>query len=400
MVDSFGDVLRQLRQDRGWSLRQLSEKVRWSHGVVGFIETGKQQPTPEFAAACDRVFGTTPILTTLCGLEGDDVRRRALVRGMALGMGLGAVGSVAAMADLIRLDTQDAAGIGEDWDARIVDLQRRFVVEPSPAFGQELLTSMLVTRQLIADRQDSDALRAGAHFSLLFGLYSGNNGDIDAGRNFFRTSAALAAHSGDKDTLVYVHARTAVGGPYQGLGVAQTRRSLDLALTLAGDQASLGALEAQAAAVQLAALTGDLQSGRAAIHRMWLIAERMAPTRSGPGPAQRTASFHAYLEGRLGSLGDAEKAWMQAEIVLAGIPQWLVEARLYYTMAMIRHGDVDQGLREALKAAQSLRYKVRVIRLAVNDLLTAVPADHRSPLIEQLREHAADGPQPQELILI
>lgn len=399
MVDSFGEALRELRQDREWTVQQLADRIGWSKSNIQHIEGGRHRPSVTFAAACDVVFGTTPILTTLCGLDGeDDVRRRALLGGLSAAVGLGAVTSYAALADVIRLQLQEAAGVQQDWDQVIGAFQRRLVVEPSATFGDELLASMLSARQQMSEQRDPDAVRASAYLGLLYGLWMGNLGNVGTGHNFYRTAALLAERSGDVDTQIYVLARTASGGPYQGLSRAATEKNIARALYLADGRASTGVLEAYAATAQLAALTGDLQAGRAAVDEMWQVTQRLPATTQGPGPAQRTVSFAAYLEGRRGDMADAEKAMATADMVLAHLPQWHAEAKLYYALAHIRHGQVEQGLSIALDAARSLRFSVRVIRLGVDDVLLTLPGGYRSDLSDELRPHGTTGPKPWELI--
>jgi len=400
MVDRFGEALRQLRKDRGWSLAQLAQHVRWSKSVLADIETGLQQPSVEQALACDRVFETFPILTTLCGLErkDDDVRRRALMSGFAAAMGVGALTSLAAFAEVIRLDVQEAAGIEQDWDAEIRSFQRRLVTAPSATFGDELLASTLTARQRMTERRDPDATRASAHFGLLYGIWMGYLGNINTGQNQYRTAALLAERSGDRNTQVYVLARIASGGPYQGLSRAETENNIAQALALAGDRPSTGALEAHAATVHLAALTGDLASGRSAMQRMQQLLDRLDEPPDEPAPAQRTASFAVYLEGRLGTLNDAQRAIDRARPLLAPLPQWQEEAQLYWALALIRHGLAEEGLQTALAAVRSVPYPIRTLRLGVDDVLRTLPPGYRSELSEELRQHGTTGPKPWELI--
>lgn len=399
MVDSFGDALRQLRQDRGWSLGQLAREMAWSKSGVGMFETGERRASLEFAKVCDQVFGTAPFFTTLCGVDGEDMdmRRRALLGAFTVAAGVGATTSLGALSEVIRINMQEAADVPEDWDAVITDYQQRLVNEPSAVFGDQLLVSMLVARQLMSERRDPEAIRASAHLGLLYGIWMGYNGSLNTGRNYYQTAAALAERSDDVDTQVYVLARAASGGPYQGLSIATTQRIVDKALALAGDRASTGALEAHAAQVHLAALCGNLDGGRAAVNQMWELANRLPPTTDGPGPAQRTASFAAYLEGRLGGMADAEKTRRQADMVLAEVPQWHADAKLYYARAMVRHGDHEGGLGYALQTVQALQFPHRVLRLGVDDVMQALPLGYRSDLADALRPLGTTGPKPWEL---
>lgn len=399
MIDTFGEALRQLREERGWSLEQLAAKVSWSKAAVGLIETGRRRAGAQFATACDQALETTPILLTLCELDSqeDIVRRRALLGGLTVALGVGALTSYRSVAEVIRLDMLEAAGVPQDWDQLIASYQERLVTEPSAVFGDELLASMLTARYQMSEKPTADRIRASAHLSLLYGLWMGNLGNVSTGHNFYRAAEVLADRCQDRQTQVYVLARTAAGGPYQGLTRAQTEQKITAALELAGSSASAGVLEARAAMAQLAALTGDLAGGRAAIDQMWQLAERLATPASGPSPAARAASFAAYLEGRLGSLSDAERAWNTAQQELAQLPQWLAEAKLYFAMGMIRHGDVTGGLDTALAAARSLRYSVRVIRLGVDDVLTVLPVGYRDDRVAELATHGTTGPKPWEL---
>jgi transcriptional regulator with XRE-family HTH domain len=400
VLDSFGSALRQLRLDRGWSQEQLAARINYSKPLVGFVENGRL-PTSEFAAACDRAFGTRPVLSTLCGLgEGDeDVRRRALLTGLSAAMGVGALASYTALADVMRLDLMEVAGVQEDWDTVLADYRHRLVVAPSAQFGDELLAKMMTTRQIMAERgTDSEIVRASAHLSMIYGLWMGYNGNVNTGLNYFRTANLLAERSGDADTQVWVLARTASAGPYQGLDGTTTQRFIDKALHLSGEQPSAATVEVYAAQVHLAALSDNLAAGREAVRQMWRLADRMPATAAGAGPAQRAASFNAYLEGRLGSIPDADKALRDADLSLRHLPLWHIEARLYHAYALARHGHYEQGLASAVEAARSLRYSSRVVRLAVDDMLRLLPPGYTSDMTDALRVHGTTGPKPWELI--
>ncbi len=400
-MDSFGDALRQLRQDRGWSLSQLSSKVNWSKQGIGLIETGERRPTVAFAVACDKVFGTTPILITLCGLTGedDDVKRRALLTGFTAAVGVGATAAYSALADTIRLDMMKAAGVKDDWDHTIANFQARLHMEPSLTYGDELLASMLTARQQMSEKPSTSTEVASAHLSLLYALWSGYIGNHGTSHAYFRTASLLAEHSGDKNTRIWVAGRIASGGPYQGLTRHATQQHINQALALAGNDNNAGRLEAHAAAVHLAALEGDLPTGRQHVARMYDIADHLTPPAEGPTPLQRAVSFQMYLEGRLGGLFDAEKALVRSDSLLRNLPSWHVEARLYHALAQVRHGNITEGMVNALDAVKSLRYSIRVIRLAVDDILQSLPADRQhSDLAVELMIHGTTGPKPWELI--
>lgn len=57
-LDAFGQRLRSLRDERGWTQDELAERMRCSGTHISAVETGRRPPTSRFAARADRVFGT------------------------------------------------------------------------------------------------------------------------------------------------------------------------------------------------------------------------------------------------------------------------------------------------------------------------------------------------------
>lgn len=55
---AFGQRLRRLRDERGWTQDELAERMGCSGSHVSAVETGRRPPTNRFAASADRVFGT------------------------------------------------------------------------------------------------------------------------------------------------------------------------------------------------------------------------------------------------------------------------------------------------------------------------------------------------------
>ncbi|MFI6699584.1 Scr1 family TA system antitoxin-like transcriptional regulator [Streptomyces sp. NPDC050509] len=60
---SFGQLLRALRDERGWTQEELGERLGCSGTHVSAVETGRRPPTARFAANADRVLGTGDRLT-------------------------------------------------------------------------------------------------------------------------------------------------------------------------------------------------------------------------------------------------------------------------------------------------------------------------------------------------
>jgi transcriptional regulator with XRE-family HTH domain len=55
---AFGQRLRALRDERGWTQDELAVRLGCSGSHVSAVETGRRSPTRRFATSADRVFGT------------------------------------------------------------------------------------------------------------------------------------------------------------------------------------------------------------------------------------------------------------------------------------------------------------------------------------------------------
>ncbi|MFF4366537.1 Scr1 family TA system antitoxin-like transcriptional regulator [Streptomyces sp. NPDC001594] len=55
---AFGQRVRALREERGWTQEELAERLGCSGTHISAVETGRRPPTRRFAASADRVFGT------------------------------------------------------------------------------------------------------------------------------------------------------------------------------------------------------------------------------------------------------------------------------------------------------------------------------------------------------
>ncbi|MFM9366673.1 helix-turn-helix domain-containing protein [Streptomyces sp. Da 82-17] len=55
---AFGQRLRALRDERGWTQDELGERIGCSGTHISAVETGRRPPTRRFAAGADRAFGT------------------------------------------------------------------------------------------------------------------------------------------------------------------------------------------------------------------------------------------------------------------------------------------------------------------------------------------------------
>jgi transcriptional regulator with XRE-family HTH domain len=76
-VAAFGERLRTLRDERGWTQDELGERLGYSGTHISAIETGRRSPTRRFASGADKAFGTGDRLER----QGTAVRTNALLEG-------------------------------------------------------------------------------------------------------------------------------------------------------------------------------------------------------------------------------------------------------------------------------------------------------------------------------
>lgn len=76
-VAAFGQRLRTLRDERGWTQDELGERMGCSGTHISAVETGRRPPTRRFAASADRALGTGSKLER----QSQAVRHTALLEG-------------------------------------------------------------------------------------------------------------------------------------------------------------------------------------------------------------------------------------------------------------------------------------------------------------------------------
>jgi transcriptional regulator with XRE-family HTH domain len=71
----FGSLVRELRSERGWSLRDLGERITFHRGYVGKVEQGEKFPDRQFAELADQALGSTGMV--LAAWDGEHEQRKA-----------------------------------------------------------------------------------------------------------------------------------------------------------------------------------------------------------------------------------------------------------------------------------------------------------------------------------
>lgn len=397
MSNDFGSALKELRTRAGMSLADLARATSYSKPLLGLVETGKREPTVALAEACDQALGAHPLLTWLVtGTEGDPLRRRALIEHVGVLSAAGAAG--VGIAEVVRQGLLAVAG-APDWGEIVTDYGRKFVRAPSKEFGARLLFDLILLRQRIRDEGDTspDLFRAAAGLGTFYGLWLGNQGDLPSAHRWYRSAATLADHSGDCDLGSYIRARETSRGLYEGWTIKQTERGIARVLDVVGDRPTIAALEAYCAEAQVGALTGNARRGRDAVAQMRRIAERVpheVTVWQDAPPIERAVFLDAFVESRVGSLAEAERACAEAFELLRSRLMWIAEVHQYQARALVADRSVTDGIRYALEAASRVGHEVRVISFAVRDVVDTVPAGWESDDLEALRKYASGEPGP------
>ncbi|MEV5598220.1 helix-turn-helix transcriptional regulator [Streptomyces sp. NPDC052496] len=74
----FGERLRTLRDERGWTQEELAERLGYSGTHISAVENGRRPPTSRFASLADKVLGSGGRLER----QGRSVRQPALLEGL------------------------------------------------------------------------------------------------------------------------------------------------------------------------------------------------------------------------------------------------------------------------------------------------------------------------------
>lgn len=74
---AYGERLRVLRDERGWTQDELAVRMRYSGTHISAVETGRRSPTPRFSQSADKAFGTGNLFER----RGQSVRNTSLLEG-------------------------------------------------------------------------------------------------------------------------------------------------------------------------------------------------------------------------------------------------------------------------------------------------------------------------------
>lgn len=351
---TFGATLRTLREHLGWTQARLAREVGYSEAAIGHLETGRRRPADVLAAMLDAALGTSPVLQLEARGELDMATRRAVLGYAGLvGATLGAFGLAALPDDIVSTVSRLVHADDDALEVTVTAYERRYLTNRSPKFAHDVTKELAALREIMRNTPTPARFRAAARLTQTLALVTADSGDIPAAHGLAQSAINLAVQSGDTAIEACARGRLAARGVYEGWSVRAAREAAHATLAMSPG-ATLGALEAHAAFVHIAGLTGDYRSGVMAVHDMNDVAEALPAEADPHGIAPlRAALFGAYIAGKLSpDLGVAERAYDHAKQLTRGVPAWLADATIYFGMAQVRAGYAEAAVPAVLRAVR------------------------------------------------
>lgn len=345
-IVSFGELVRDLREARSWSLRDLGERISFSRGYVGRVEVGERFPERPFAKLADEALTAHGALLDAWDAE-NGLRRQAERIGQIL---------TASVADSVRL-------IGSEERADVDDLQRRAAalsVDYLAALPGPMLMSAVDLRSEIVGRLRShdykvhelrDLYRSFAVVQGVLAYAALDLGHADGAATHAELGWRLAERNDDNEMRAWVRGTQSLisrfSGDYAG---AQTLVEDGLRYPTPGT----GRLRLLAGLAQCRANQGDSEGANDTLNLAARDRDDLRSTDSVPGLFEFSrAKQHYYVGSSLMWLPDRRDAERAAHEAALAIAMWEGEgpesrslddealAHIYQATAHVHLGDLD-----------------------------------------------------------
>ncbi len=390
-MSTFGQILRQHRQNRQLSLRDLGGLTQFGFTFLSQVERSERKATEKLARRCDAALGANGALIEAYREDqtGDiDMHRRTLLRAM---------GTLAAsplpLVHWEALRQGIAVAVDPDldqWDQVIADYGVAYYRMSRDQMMDTLRADLTVLQALIAVEVDEAArgrlLRAAGRLSVIVALNMFAAGNTLAAGRWWRDARQHAADSGDPDTIVLARAWEVVNGCYDGRAPSRAVSLSEEVLPLVVGMptaASCGLLAGRAQALSLAGRHAD------AIDTLGHLTDLAGQLPTAVindvdslwgWPEHRLRHTEVWVYAHAGRLADAERAQEQA---IALYPSTMVRLRtqvqLHHAAALIRTGKIPDGLRLAADLLEELPAAEhnKVVSTVARQVIDAVPVKER-----------------------
>lgn len=313
------------------------------------------------------------------------MERRLLFRLTGLGLITSgpAVNDAEALRQLIEkaLGTAESSSV-EDWEALCMDYQHVVLTRPPTQQTRNQLIADLAALRQTLDRAKPE-YRAGLQRSMawLSKLYADTLtclGELGQAHRWWATARNAADASGDLDLRVRVRGKESVMSLYS---LRPPEKALTLAREaqrIAGGMTSTSVLEALAGEAQALALLGRDREARAALQRLFVMADKVSNRNEFDWSEDSTWFVASWVH----SFGGPAKAAEQArEEAFRHLPYFHNDTnlRLHRSITTAREGGHDAALRQATEIISNLApaYRSQLIMHTARQVQELIPPDQR-----------------------
>lgn len=348
---AIGQLIKDLRNARGWSQGRLAAEINEAFGTVlareyvSGWERCKVAPGPFYLRCLSAVLDVP-----LAVLEGE-VKRRTFISDIAAT----AIAPVVA-SDLLSAGFSARLSGGpsvEAWEEKISTYGTEYMSMGASDIQRR------VSGELVTVQQQLDNQKLWSVASKLMTLYAKTFPGSDGTKavNWYRMAARAADESGDRNSRVWVRGRAAIALGYEGasLGMAEIFANQAMAIS---DKPSLGLLNAVMGKAHAAAIRGDGDTARKLMddgRRIFDSAGSYQQTSDYAVPWWRMNVFMSLLAARLGDEDTAVAAQDAARRELPkNLPRFATHLEMHRGLMLVRSGDKPGGVKYAQDALNSL----------------------------------------------
>jgi transcriptional regulator with XRE-family HTH domain len=358
-MSDLGAILREARENAGWSLGKFAKAANLDKGYLFRIERGLHDVSPTVVLAYQRVLGE------------DQVNRRELLSQL----GVTIIGP-AAVSELISHGFESALNgerrTADDW-LEIVDNYGRDYMALGAGEVQTRLAGDLVILQQQVERPHLWGV--AARLMTVNGKTLPTNDDRHGAIHWYKLASVAADRSQDIDTRVWVRGRAALALAYEGASLTVASDLAEHALAIS-DRPTLGRLNALVARAHVAAIRGDQRTSRAAVEEARRVFDRAGSDDSASDYNVPEWRFWTFISMLLSRMGDPEAPAAQDAADRtrpADLRRFATHIELHRGLYMIRSGDVQGGRAYAHRALAELPAEKRSLslRLMISEIEAA-----------------------------
>ncbi|MCI3225399.1 helix-turn-helix domain-containing protein [Streptomyces sp. NP-1717] len=342
-MDSFGRLVRQLREEAGLSLAALAARSDVSKSHIGNLESGARQPTPAVARALDTALRTDGFLLAVAA-GADPVRRRTMLTGVGLALGAKAAPpGVNSLAEYLRQALVASLGATvDDWYEIAEEHGRDYMTVSAPELQTRLLGDLAALRAALPE--DGRLWAVVCRLSALEAMTLTSLGDKRAAARWWRTARLAGSQSGDVSVRSWLQGRAAFRAAHEEAEPLSV-------LSMAED---VEAAEAHAARAWAFARLGDRGAATAAISSAHRALDRL-PVTSQPTMYQMPTWRLGLAESRVFALlGDTRSMSSALADVPPDMGEWVAQREICIALAESVSGDLPSGLARADAALAGL----------------------------------------------